>query len=292
MYRVPKARRTKTGAKEAFEIASNKAMWVGPGTVVVPDGANLWISMMGELWKVAREQCRKATSDERQGVEAVMQECQDLIQEYKRNSKRAGYKDITGEAFPPNQGEEEVEESPLKKVRFNEEEEVHEMPYTPESPIPTPDGEEARSSVAEPEREASRPSSVNGGGERIISSSTSSSMPSTPSEGGNGAGGGMRRMEGDENAEQAGLPEMEQSSSVEPPEFQEAVNASRYQANRLDGHPHAPSAGPVRWVRGSRERNPYLAFEPEFHLIAAGEDEEEWEASTARKSQSGGFLEI
>ena len=281
VYRVPKARRTKTGAKETFEIASNKAMWVGPGTVVVPDGANLWISMMGELWKVAREQCRKATSDERQGVEAVMQECQDLIQEYKRNSKRAGYKDITGEAFPPHQGEEEVEESPLKKVRFNEEEEVHEMPYTPESPIPTPDGEEARSSVAEPEREVSRPSSVNGGGERIISSSTSSSMPSTPSEGGNGAGGGMRRMEGDENAEQIGLPEMEQSSpvhpQVEPPEFQEAVNASRYQANRLDGHPHAPSAGPVRWIRGSRERNPYLAFEPEFHLIAAGEDGEEWE---------------
>ena len=84
-----------------YELATNKATWVGPGTVIVPDGANLWIAMMGELWKVAREQCRKATSDEKQGVEMVMQECHDLIQEFKKSSKRSGYKDITEEAFPP-----------------------------------------------------------------------------------------------------------------------------------------------------------------------------------------------
>ena len=101
VYRVPRARKTKSGAKEMYELATNKATWVGPGTVIVPDGANLWIAMMGELWKVAREQCRKATSDEKQGVEMVMQECHDLIQEFKKSSKRSGYKDITEEAFPP-----------------------------------------------------------------------------------------------------------------------------------------------------------------------------------------------
>lgn len=28
-------------------------------------GANLWVSMMGELWKVAREQCRPTTTDKK-----------------------------------------------------------------------------------------------------------------------------------------------------------------------------------------------------------------------------------
>eukprot|EP00435_Cladocopium_sp_Y103_P018800 s2487_g4.t1 len=129
VYRVPRARKTKSGGKEIHEIATNKSMWVGPGTVIAPDGANLWISMMGELWKVAREQCRKATSDERHGVEAVMRECQELIQEYKRNSKRAGYKDITEEEFPPlEDGQLDGEEPTPKRVRFNEEEEVRKFP--------------------------------------------------------------------------------------------------------------------------------------------------------------------
>lgn len=50
--------------------------------------------MLGELWKVAREQCRPATTDERQGVEAVLAECQELIEQFKRQPSRAGYKDI------------------------------------------------------------------------------------------------------------------------------------------------------------------------------------------------------
>ena len=33
--------------------------------------------MLGELWKVAREECRPATTDERTGVEAVVSERQD-----------------------------------------------------------------------------------------------------------------------------------------------------------------------------------------------------------------------
>eukprot|EP00435_Cladocopium_sp_Y103_P046605 s847_g13.t1 len=241
---------------------------------------------MGELWTVARGQCRKATSDERQGVEAVMQECQDLIQEYKRNSKKAGYKDITGEASPPIEDEKTQDEHPLKRVRFNEEQVEEEEPYTPESPIATRDGEGARSSVAEPESEVSRPTSVRGGGNGSSSSSTSSSSSSTPSGGGNGCGAGTANAEAlMEATEEVSSETPVVAGSMPPipnqwenPGFQRAVDTSRLQANRLDGHPHAPSARPVRWVRGSREYDPYLVFEPEFHWITENEDPEEWEA--------------
>ena len=68
VYRVPRQRKRKHSAP--IEEHSNKATWVGPGVVIMPDGANLWISMLGEVWKVAREQCRPATDDEKTGVEA------------------------------------------------------------------------------------------------------------------------------------------------------------------------------------------------------------------------------
>ena len=57
VYRVP-LRRRGDGA------AANRPQWVGPGTVLMIEGANVWISMRGELWKCAREQVRKATSEE------------------------------------------------------------------------------------------------------------------------------------------------------------------------------------------------------------------------------------
>lgn len=54
----------KIGGTEVIETGANKPTWVGPGTVIAPDGANLWVSMLKkELWRVARElQCRPATS--------------------------------------------------------------------------------------------------------------------------------------------------------------------------------------------------------------------------------------
>ena len=117
VYRVPKARKKKLGDMEEFEVGANKATWVGPGTVVTPDGANLWVSMVGQLWKVAREQCRPATSEEKQGIEAVMAECQDLIEQYKKGSKRAGYKDLTAEAWPPEGVEESTDNTAAQAER-------------------------------------------------------------------------------------------------------------------------------------------------------------------------------
>lgn len=78
VYRVPKVRKRKHYV--ADDNPGTKARWVGPGVVITPDGANLWVSMLGELWKVAREQCRPATNDERMGIEAVMTECQEVIE--------------------------------------------------------------------------------------------------------------------------------------------------------------------------------------------------------------------
>lgn len=179
VYRVPKARRRKVGGAEEFEAASNKAIWVGPGTVVTPDGANLWVSMMGQLWKVAREQCRPATNEEKTGIEAVMSQCHELIEEYKKNPKKAGYKDITNEEWPkedPEEDDQEGEEKRGVKRRadeiqsegLNEEEEVREeaegsyVPTTPEGSIPGGQASMQGDSVEEPEMEEIN-SSASGG---------------------------------------------------------------------------------------------------------------------------------
>ncbi len=43
----------------------------------------------------------KGHQDEKKGVEAVMRECKELVEQYKRNPHRAGYKDISLEEWPP-----------------------------------------------------------------------------------------------------------------------------------------------------------------------------------------------
>ena len=86
VYRILRARKKRGGGVEQLE-ASNEATWVGPGTVVLAGGTNVWVIMVAELWKVAREQCRLATTDEKTGIGAINQECRELIEEYKRNAR-------------------------------------------------------------------------------------------------------------------------------------------------------------------------------------------------------------
>ena len=93
---MPRIKKRRAGGLQD-DLNTKRPTWVGPGTVIAMDGANLWVSMLAELWKVAREQCRPATSDGWQGVEAVLAKCQELIEQFKRQPSRAGYKDITGE---------------------------------------------------------------------------------------------------------------------------------------------------------------------------------------------------
>ena len=49
-----------------------KPNWVGPGVVLMPEGANCYVNVLGRLWKVCNEHVREATSEEVRGVEAVM----------------------------------------------------------------------------------------------------------------------------------------------------------------------------------------------------------------------------
>lgn len=130
VYRVPKARKLRGGQVEKFEIGSARPMWVGPGTIVLVEENNLWISMMGELWKAAKEQCRLATNGEKRGVEAVLHECKELVEVYKRSSNRAGYKDITVEEWPAVEDEKPEERQEVeRRCHFNPD--VQEQEYTP-----------------------------------------------------------------------------------------------------------------------------------------------------------------
>ena len=106
VYRVPRQKKRKhEGSLPSNEKTPNKATWIGPGTLIAIDGSSLWVSMFGELWRVAREQCRIATNVEKQGIEEVMRSCKELVEEFKRLSSRKGYKDLRGERHPEDDEE-------------------------------------------------------------------------------------------------------------------------------------------------------------------------------------------
>ena len=225
VYRVPRGRKKKDGSKEQFEVASLKPTWVGSGTVLLPDGPNVWVTMLGGLWKVAREQCRLATNDEKMGIEAVLLECRELVEEYKRNPHRAGYKDMTNEEWPPIEdveGNLEDHDSPrhpqVKRGIEDVDEEPEEAPsdgYSPATPVPTPPHSTAQtisSNLSEPEIEAT---------------------PATPPPG------------------QADTHAANTAATTD-----EVYRRSQEMANKLDGLP--PPGTPLR-VRGtSAASNPYI----------------------------------
>ena len=142
VYRVPrlKKRRHEVGPRSQ-ETTPNRASWIGPGTLLVVNGASLWVSMFGELWRVAREQCRVATNVEKQGVEAALDGNRELIEEYKRSSQRKGYKDLRAEQWPEGEDERrEIETDELdaahsehRQLRFEERPDLEE--YEPTTPL-------------------------------------------------------------------------------------------------------------------------------------------------------------
>eukprot|EP00435_Cladocopium_sp_Y103_P021800 s2487_g5.t1 len=92
----------------------------------------------------------------------------------------------------------------------------------------------------------------------------------------------MNQVETEEQTENLEQPQpvpslMPSPSQLMDPTFQNAVDSSRRVAHRLDGHPNAPSARPIRWVRSQREQDPYFVFQPEFYLITPDQDADEWE---------------
>ena len=121
VYRRPLARRSVKGEND-----TKRAQWVGPGTVVVIEGPNVWVSMRGEVWKCAREQVRPATMEEEEAFGLLKEELQELKEEINRRSSKRGFKDITMFGFPPEEGdpereEEEVTEPPAQRRRVVEE---------------------------------------------------------------------------------------------------------------------------------------------------------------------------
>lgn len=258
VYRVPRLKKRKSGGPVDDALTSTKARWVGPGVVIAPDGANLWVSMMGELWKVAREQCRQATTDEKAGIEAVLQECQELIEEFKRGSHRTGFKDITLEELPPeeDEGQEAAERPPARAPPiFDDDAEVIE--YVPE--WMDPDNEEEvdeqlmkrRRSINEPEQEeapSSRASSERGVPSDMHNPTFPEGVPETPARASN--------------------PRPSTPLDATSLEVQEAMRISEENANRLDGTPTTPGGPIYRWQERSRPSEgstPYL-MEKEWFL--------------------------
>ncbi len=271
VYRVPKARRKKVGGSEEFEVASNKAIWVGPGTVITPDGANLWVSMMGQLWKVAREQCRPATNEEKVGIEAVMAQCHDLIEEYKKNPKRAGYKDLTNEKWPDEEDDPEEDEASdeqrrgvkrgLEEMQPEEQgaevpEEGDYVPTTPEGSNPGGPASVQEGSMEEPEIE------------EITSHQGSGPVAATT---GTGSESGSDLPPVQDNQPSA--------QDLSDPAFRETWRRAMEESERLDHH-HLPG-GPVRVRYRNTSINPYLV-EHSFTFLTEEEEKEEREEAEER----------
>ena len=243
--------------------------------MVTVDGANLWITVWGELWKVAREQCRLATNSEKEGIELVLKECAELIDEYKKTSKRAGYKDLTEEPWPDleeEDGEEAAEEvvkerGEKRKVRFQEDDDLYE-PTTEEETDDRGDLEERRRASRESVQTREEPE-----GEDEMSRRTES-MNSLPE-----ATGPSIELEGPEEASRSVIPA---GNPMQDPRYREAVRVSTLRADRLDGVPAKPERNPAGAVRSEREERagPYLA---EILMLEEAEEDHEKELDRSRE---------
>ena len=97
----------------------NRPVWCGPGTVIMCEGPNVWISMRGELWKCAREQVRLATDAESDAHGLLRDEFEELRHELTRRESKRGFKDISKLATPGDEEEigGEEEERPSQRLR-------------------------------------------------------------------------------------------------------------------------------------------------------------------------------
>ena len=305
VYRVHKPRKRRYGGLPERDTARNKPCWVGPGTVVMVDGANLWISVWGELWKAAKEQCRLATTTEKEGIELVVKECQELVDEYKRASKKAGYKDLTDEPIPELGDEEEEDTAPnARRVRFEDEAE-----YSPGTPVNSPAGD--ATAAEELQQEVRRASRATAGTiEEPDREATASNSASTPrhtaqqSAADAGAHTSEEDTSGMEEEEHTPLPVSSAPGNTAPTSTaaasageEEMIRRSIAMSDRLDGHRARGGAGPVRgWRMQEQRQAPYLW---EMYLEAeedtADNDEEERQGRLANlfkheaKAQKGDY---
>lgn len=138
VYRVPLSRR---GDREG-----RRPKWVDPGTVLMLEGANVWLNMRGELWKCAREQVRRATSEEQQAADMLREEFAELKEQLRRRGSKRSFQDITGWGIPPAEDDPPAPSPPLNRPRLERHEpEPQQSAQAPASNVPI-DGESSSSS--------------------------------------------------------------------------------------------------------------------------------------------------
>ena len=172
VFRKPLPKRNEDRGREL-----RKAVWCGPGTIIVADGPNVWISMRGELWKCAREQVRSATPEEEEAFGLLRDEFAELAKELGRKGSKRGFRDISRWAVPEDDGDmdsAEGAEPEVRRRRLNEEPEAEEggTSSTMEAPVPE-DEEEVPAGVPQ----SGGSSTGNGSGESSSSSSDSKEEP-------------------------------------------------------------------------------------------------------------------
>ncbi|CAK9017006.1 Copia protein [Durusdinium trenchii] len=118
VYRAPLQRRRAKHDDSLEDKEGRRATWVGPGTIVMTEGANAWLSIRGELWKCAKEQLRKATSEEAEAKDLLQGEFEELQRSMVRKESKRGFKDVTSWPHPPWL---EEDEEPPRQVRRIEE---------------------------------------------------------------------------------------------------------------------------------------------------------------------------
>ena len=120
VYRVPLQRRRARSEIDFEDREGRRATWVGPGTIVMLEGANAWLSIRGELWKCAREQLRKATLEEEDAKLMLGEDFDELRIELTRKESKRGFRDITSWERPPPMVEDVDEGPPRQRARLEE----------------------------------------------------------------------------------------------------------------------------------------------------------------------------
>ena len=165
----------KRGDDQAREL--RKAVWCGPGVVITTEGANVWISMRGELWKCAKEQVRSATPEEEEEAFGLLQdEYEELAKTLQRRGSKRGFKDIS--QWDVRGDEDWEDEEAERETHWRRVEESAEAEMEPESVDPGGQGNlnipgESSTAVAQPGHQALPP--VPGSSEGSSTSDTSSS---------------------------------------------------------------------------------------------------------------------
>ena len=138
VFRVPLQRKRTKSEIDFEDKEGRRATWVGPGVVVMVEGANAWLSIRGELWKCALEQLRHATPEEKEARSLLEEDFEDLRVEMTRKASKRGFKDITQWERPPIRWDEDEEERPRQRPRLGTElepeaEDERSEEYTPSS---------------------------------------------------------------------------------------------------------------------------------------------------------------